>query len=896
MFTIKRITQFYILAVFGVVFFSTLSFAGTTGKIAGKIIDKSTGEPLIGANIVIIGTTMGSATDFDGNYFILNIPPGNYDIRASIIGFSSITVKNIRVSVDRTSNIDFELSEESIEIGEIVVSAEKLFVQNDLTSTEAKISGNQISMLPLEDVSAVVNLQAGVVDGHFRGGRSNEVKYLIDGVPVNDAFSGQSSISAEVNSIEEIQVLTGTFNAEYGEALSGVVNQVTKIAGENYEGNISVHSGDFISSNNSIFDNIDDINPFSAYNVQGNFSGPVPGLKNLLKFFVSGRYNYDDGYIYGKRVFNPSDSSNFSANNPSDWYVGSTGDGKYIPMQCNEKLSLQGKLSINVGDGRGIVLTGMYTDQEYNQYDHAYKLNPDGNYKNYQNSFLGIASYTLILSNSAFIDFIGSGIRTKYSQNVFEDPLNSGYVDPEKKQFTSGASFLTAGTENWHFYHTTTTFTGKTDFTWQIDNINQIKTGFEFQKHSLDYEDFQIVIDATTDYKPALPNVGAFNYNKYESNPFQFAYYLQDKIELDYLVVNVGMRFDYFEPDGEYLKNPNKINLLDELQPPFPDSLMKKASAKYQVSPRIGISYPITDRGAIHISYGHFFQIPPFENLYRNPNFRIPLTGSFPSNIGNTIGNADLEPQRTTMYEIGLQQELTPVLGVTVTAYYKDIRNLLSTEVFIKNEFKKFSRLINKDYGSVRGMTFSLEKRFADGFGATLDYTYQVAKGNASDPNDAFNKASAEPPIEINSQLVPLNWDRTHSLNFTLTAGNPGDFIVSLIGRLGSGLPYTPSLQGLRTGLENSSNKPVFYNADFYITKYLEIGNHSISLFAKIYNLFDTENELEVFNDTGRAGYTLDLTRNQSAPRGVNTLQEYYTRPDFYSAPRQIILGASITL
>ncbi|MCB0753488.1 MAG: TonB-dependent receptor, partial [Ignavibacteriae bacterium] len=370
----------------------------------------------------------------------------------------------------------------------------------------------------------------------------------------------------------------------------------TKVAGENYEGQISAYSGDYISTHNSIFENIDHISPTNVYNIQGNFSGPIPGLENLLKFFISGRYNYDDGFIYGKRIFNPSDSSNFSANNPSDWYVGSTGDDKYVPMNYNKKLSLQGKLAVNVGEGKGIVLTGMYQDQKYRDYNHAYKLNPDGDYTKYQNSLLGIASYTLVLSNSAFIDIVGSAIRSEYNQYVFENPLDPGYVDPQLKQVVSGNAFLTAGTENWHFNHTTTSLTGKADFTWQINNTNQIKTGLEFQQHALDYEDFQIVIDASTNYKPALPQLGAFNFNTYKSNPFQFAYYIQDKIELDYLIVNAGLRFDYFEPDGSFLKNPNKINLLDELQPPFPDSLLQKATAKYQVSPRVGLSYPITDK------------------------------------------------------------------------------------------------------------------------------------------------------------------------------------------------------------------------------------------------------------------------------------------------------------
>lgn len=876
--------------------FAVNLFAGTTGKISGKVTDAKTGEPLIGVNIIINGTSLGAASDIDGNYFIINIPPGDYELKASLIGYSTIINKEVRVSVDKTTRIDFVMSETSVEMSDIIVTAVKPIVQKDLTSTEAKVSGDQISMLPLEDVQSVVNLQAGVVDGHFRGGRANEVKYLIDGVSVNDAFSGTSALEAEVNSIEELQVLTGTFNAEYGEALSGVVNQVTKIAGSTIEGDFSAYTGDYLTDRKGLYPNIEKISPKDVYNVQGSLSGPIPGIEKLLSFFVSGRYVYDSGFLYGKRMFNPSDSSNFSANNPADWYVGSTGDNSYVPMNDSKRLSLQGKLSLNVGDGgKGIVFNTLYQDQEYRNYNHRFKLNPDGNYSNFQTSLLYSASYTYVLGNSAFIDIMGSAFSTENKQYVYENPLDPRYVKPERMRDVSGNAFLTGGTENWHFNHKTTTYSGKIDFTWQIDNTHQIKTGAEYKYHDLSYKDFQIVIDASTNYIPTLPISGAFNFNNYNANPVQIAAYFQDKIELDYLVINAGFRFDYFEPDGSYLKYPDRIAQLDELLPPFPDSLMGKASAKYQFSPRIGISYPITDKGAIHISYGHFFQIPAFEFLYRNPNFRIPLTGDFPENIGNTIGNADLEAQQTVMYEIGLQQELIENFGINVTAYYKDIRNLLGTEIHIKNEFRKFSKLINRDYGSVKGFTISFEKRFSGGIGASLDYTFQIAKGNASDPNDAFNKAQSNPPVESNKQLVPLNWDRRHSLNFTITTGTPGDFIASAIGRLGSGLPYTPSVQNQRTGLENSETRPGIFNVDLYLTKYFKVFGRDISVYAKVYNLFDTANELDIFSDTGRAGYTLELTRAQEAPRGVNTLSEYFTRPDFYSAPRQVIVGASFS-
>ena len=123
--------------------------------------------------------------------------------------------------------------------------------------------------------------------------------------------------------------------------------------------------------------------------------------------------------------------------------------------------------------------------------------------------------------------------------------------------------------------------------------------------------------------------------------------------------------------------------------------------------------------------------------------------------------------------------------------------------------------------------------------------------------------------------------------------GTAGDYIISFIGKLGSGLPYTPSIQNQRTGVENSDNKPMFFSADLYFTKYFTLGKGKASAFLKVFNVFDTANEREVFGDTGRAGYTLELTRAQVAPRGLNTLKEFFTRPDFYSAPRQVVLGFS---
>jgi outer membrane receptor protein involved in Fe transport len=892
---VHNILRFVLIPLLALTVTSADVWAGTTGKIAGRIVDAKTKEPLLGVNVLLVGKQLGGSADIDGYYFIINVPPGKYQLRATGIGYASSGIDNVLVSADQTTKVNFEMSEQTIEVGTVVIVATRPIVQKDLTSTTSTVNNDQISKLPVETVSSVVNLQAGVVEGHFRGGRTGEVKYLVDGVSVNDVFSGAQSLEPEVNSVQEIQVLSGTFNAEYGEALSGVVNQVTKIASDNYTGQFSLYTGDYITSRTSLYRNIDHVSPKDLQNFDGSLSGPVPGLGSLLKFFVSGRYFYDDGYLYGTRMFNPSDSSNFSANDPAQWKIGATGDGKAVPMNYSKRLSLQGKVSIDVGgSSKGIILQALYENRDYKQYDFMFQLNPDGDYTYHQKSLLGIASYNYVFNQSSFIDVNASVISSDFKQYVYENPLDPRYVNPERFNEVGGNALYTGGTQNWHFAHRTDSYTGRIDFTSQLTPIHQVKAGVEVQQHKLHYEDFQIHVDATSGFVPALPQPGSFDYNVYTNHPYQLAGYAQDKIELDYLVVNVGMRIDYFQPDARVLNDPNNIAELDPLQPPFPDSVSHAASVKSQISPRIGISYPITDRGAVHFSYGHFFQVPAFDYLYRNPNFRIPLTGTFPSQIGNVIGNADLKPQQTTMYEVGLQQELTPFLGMTVTAYYKDIRNLTGIQLFYKNNFKVFGQYINTDYGAVKGFTISLDKRFSDGYGATLDYTYQTAFGNASDPQDNLQKQQASPPIEINKELVPLAWDRRHSLNLTLSAGIPDNFIGSFIARLGSGLPYTPSLQNQRTGLENSDTRPVFFNADMYITKYFKLNDFSCSLFLKVYNVFDTPSEINIFTDTGRAGYTLELTRAQSAPRGVNTLEQFFSRPDFYSAPRQVEVGGTI--
>ena len=196
----------------------------TTGKISGTVIDGESNEPIIGANVLIKGTPSGTASDINGDFYILNLSPGKYSVEFSVIGYETKLVQDVRVSVNRTTPLNMKLNQTVLEGSTVYVTADQLSIKKDQTSTVKNISSEQIDILPVENVNAIINMQSGVVDGHFRGGRNTEVTYLIDGMRVDEGFGGTSAaVEIEPETLNDLEIITGTFNAEYGKAMSGVV-------------------------------------------------------------------------------------------------------------------------------------------------------------------------------------------------------------------------------------------------------------------------------------------------------------------------------------------------------------------------------------------------------------------------------------------------------------------------------------------------------------------------------------------------------------------------------------------------------------------------------------------------------------------------------------------------
>ncbi len=865
-------------------------WAGTTGKIAGRITDSKTGGGLPLANIIVEETFLGAASDPEGYYSIINIPPGVYTVIPRMMGYQEAKVTKVKVSTDFTTRLDFALNPVAIEAKGITVVAERPLIEMDLTSTLAVVDEERIEALPVEEFEDLVNLQAGVVEGHVRGGRSSEVVYMLDGISITDPFSYGAMIDIENSLIKELQVISGTFNAEYGQAMSGVVNIVTREGGKKLRGRLTTYSGNYTSNHSQTFMNIDHINPFSTYNIETTLGGPFPIFGKKFSFYTTARRYYNEGFLFGKKFFNPSDSCNFSADNPDVWYVEETGGDTMVPMAPTLENSFYGKLTYHPSIEDKFSYNFTWKNHNFREYDHTFKYNPMGDYKQYEKSYVHIFNWNHLINSNTFFEIKFANSFHNYRKYVYEDRFDLRYVDPDRLKDASNNAFRTGGTQMWHFYRNTTSWIGKIDLTSQVTKNHQIKMGGELRKHKLFLHEFELIPkkdESGTQVYPfevAIPPLTSTNHNKYTNNPFEGALYIQDKIEFKDLIANIGLRFDYFNSNWKVPtdpRDPNPNNPLREREPWFRD-----VKSKTQISPRIGIAYPITDMGVLHGSYGHFFQIPPFEYIYTDPEFEV-----YPLGLESRMGNANLEPQKTVIYEIGLQQQLGNNISIDATGFFKNIRNLLGMRIYETYIMgRKYAQYINRDYGNVRGITIALEGRYSELLYASIDYTYQIARGNSSDPNAVFWDALAN--RESEKFLIPLDWDQTHTLNGTVTFGYSERWGISLIGRYGSGFPYTLSYEGIRIARENSERKPPRYNVDLRAYWNFRLSDLNLSLFMKVYNLFDKMNEINVYTSTGRAGYT--LIPSPGRVRGVNTLEEYLIRPNFYTPPRRVILGLSV--
>lgn len=876
--------------LFGLLLITSFNFAQTgVGKISGKVIDAATKEPLVGANIVIINTDWGAASNIEGEYFILNVPPGTYDVRFSYVGYAPKTVQNVRVVGGVTYELNVELSTD-FTLPEIVVQDKKFF-EEKATNTKKVIDSEEIARLPVKGVEKLASLQAGVVmqegsggsEGNatinVRGGRSGEVLYIVDGVPQNDVFFGNNTSQVSNAAIEQIAFEIGGYEAKYGQAQSGIINVTTKTGAANY----SIFADVLTSSFTDDF----------GYNLYtGSLSGPIiPGYPKQTFFVSVERGWFKDADPKAVNYSFPSIGKSFD-------FIPENDAGVYrITGRTNfsiENWTLRLGANINTRKYRGVIGTYIKNNPEHNTQNetgnYSYTMRVSNNLSS--NSFWNFnAGYKLYTSES------GDGIWFRNLEAYGDSIANAkiGVTLPRDGQRllqdSVGIYWLKGRVSNSYTKYKSETFNFDADFTTQISN-HLIEVGGGLNTHTLRYFDINPVGLASKNirnlpekekYSRLQPTVFGYDItgkNETSSDnaddtefapkkPLLAYAYIQDRFELQDIVLNVGLRMDYFDTKTDILKDPKLPYAAgDPNKFDAEDFITKKAELK--ISPRIGLGFPVTATTVFHAQYGKFIQQPNLNQLYSSKIDYNDLV----RDASLTFLNGYVNSEETTQYEVGFRQVLGDIAALNITAFYKNTRGLINRQlVFFQRtpggELLEYYTPTNTDFGTIKGLAFSLDVARISYFSMALNYTYSIAEGTGSSTSSNFIAAFRNTgPDRIPKVIAPLDFDQRHTGTVNLDISVPRNDLgllemtnANILVSFNSGRPYTPlqeqnllegsSNWGETKGYVNSAYGPGNFRVDLKIEKGIPISNLVITPYVVIENLFDADNPVEVYRSTG---------------------------------------------
>ena len=913
-----------------------------SGKIRGTVVDVKTKEPLVGANIVVQGTNMGASTDVDGGFLIINVPVGTYELKASYVGYRAMTIANIRISLNLTSEVNFELPSEDVQVQTVEIVAERPLIQKNATNAVRFTTSEDIQNLPVRDFGNLVSVSAGVVQQagtiYVRGGRQDQVGYVVEGVQTRDPLFGGNTATVISNAIEEIQVQTGGYNAEFGGANAGMVVTSLRTGGEKFKVTGEVITDGWAESGKK------SLGGYSyGYNEYiATISGPIPGLK-AVKFFVAGdnlfnrtrvrfwegmnlpgiydpsldeydasgnliRHKYDLIYPAGKWM---NDASN-------RW----TGNGNIMADFKPFQIRLSGTYSASTQHG------GADPTVMFNQLRAALTETED---------MTAGARITHVLSPSTFYE-----VSLNFSQNyqITEDPylkdqwwLYGDSVANAKYGFTMkalgqnpdpfylfGVAFDAPGTLETGFQKIKQTgYAAHGSIVHQAGKLHELKAGFEYQTYAIrawsltggfavSYA-LQKKNNPTATPFELLKSVRLSNYGYdflgnesdnmpegYKAHKPVFANaYVQDKIEYQDLVINAGLRFDYFDIDQ--MVPPDPMNVPYDANGVIDVAKLVKVPTRQYVTPRLGFAFPVTDRTVFHAQWGKFVQQSRLRDIY---------LGLIAASVNIKGGNAiqtnlgwGLRPERTTQYELGFNQMLTDNSSFDVTMYYRDITDQVQARLISRVEgaaHQAYFAFQNGDFATTKGLEFKFTLRRSARIAGQAYYSYSDARGTGSSPTTAFRTIWQSPtgtPFFPN-YVTPLDFNQAHRGNINLDyrfGEKDGGPILSRLGlnllfSFNSGHNYTRigyQYGNTRIPTEelNASVTPWVYQLDLRLDKSFRVGPVDLNVYLWVINVLNTKNVQDVYLQTG----TADDDGYLATPQGqLNTATYGKQYADFYRA------------
>ncbi|MBK6878604.1 MAG: TonB-dependent receptor [Ignavibacteria bacterium] len=920
---------------------SDLYAQANLGSIYGKISDSS-GIPLDGVTIKLKGTYLGAVTEYEGTYKINEVSPGSYTMQITAEGFKTTEYTDINIVYDEKKEFNIILKSTSFTVDqEIEVVGERPLMDIEQTSSSHFISSDDIDKSIVSNVTDVVSQQAGVVkqdnEIHIRGGRNYENSYLVDGVNVQDPLSGTGyGLQLSANSLEEVEVITGGYNAEFGQATSGVVNVRTK-EGKYNQANF------FLSYQRDNFGN--NKNSGSSFNtdvLEMNLSGPEPITKYLLRslgiktpgeitLFASFFMGLSDGFYANQggakasQVYSSTfGGTRFAPRQDNSWYWLGKATYRMTPAM---KLGYSFNQSVSINQNSSSLQSNLEYVQPNPGYQYDFQKILDNANTYTQNSLFHTINWSHSLGPKTFYDIkINKFFTTlrvdangtnwdQYSEplDITKPPFQYYYIDSTRTGLIPGDGFYDVGNQfTWHD-HFVDEISAKADFTYNVSTKNRIKAGVEAS-----FQEMQL-IDI---YQPWIKPLG-LNNDIYLVYPAFGDFYAQQSLTFKGMILNYGLRLDYWFP-GKYVddavNDTSVATIPDQTRSAYEDDTYNifGRRAKLSLSPRVGISHPITNNQTLFFSYGHFSKRPKPQFVYAK------LDPQSAKSTFQKFGNPNLNPETTVAYELGIRNQFTNDDVFTVTAYYKNIYDYVTTRSILLNSGrfigKSFITYFNQDYARLRGVEVEYRKRIGSWFNGKFNFTYSVATGKSSSADQGFLVAARNAQETITEYF--LSWDKplqaSANLYFNIEKGK-GIFgfgrnildDISIKSRLffQSGKRYT---EQLRVGtLENGRPE---YEADidnvngevgeswFWVDldfdKYFYFSNLQFIVSLSITNLFDTKNSTIINPVTGKAYEYGDPTPNfyndPLYPDLQAPINPYPYDPARYLTPRQIKFGVSL--
>ncbi len=824
--------------------------AQSDGAIEGRIQATGSGRSL-GSVQVLVDAGVGAVTDSSGRYRVRAVRTGWHRVAARLIGFRGVVLDSVFVRAGATSRADFELTATALELAPLVVTAPIDELLDPLaTSTEQKISAADLRDLPVSSLEEAIALSAGAVGRSFRGGRIGEESFILDGLGVKnqlDAASGGLGLRIPPDLLGEASLVTNGFSARYGQALSGLVNVVTRDPGERWEGRAALETD----------------RPFGGGQDYGldrgavRVGGPIAGGVGLVAAIdVTGRL--DDDPVNAPPPTNPLDPRIQQPN--------------LLPHNSGEQWNGAAKLVVPVTRGAILRVFGIHSEDQRLLFDPAFKYALDfapaqrlrgdlvsGHLQlrngpqsrapivvdlrggRFVREFLrgqldGTVDYKVGALTGSRFHVVGENEARALSQSP--DPI-PGLSLPGLSDGTPWgvpAFFLGGGSRADLGYNRFGETRLQADATYGGIRRVDLFVGGEWAAQQVrTYQRVRGYLPVGDGDSVPPAAVSAFS-------PRSMAGYLEAQTRVADIAVTAGLRYDQFDSHTE--------------------RAAESRGSRRTVSPRFAVS-TVLNRATVVASYGRFTQAPDYQFLVDAAFDDTTRTGRF------RRGNPDIGYERATQYEFSVRYRLVEAVSLRVGVYQKRLDGLVaSVPLGLNPDSTVFG---NADAGTARGLELLAERELRDGFGFRVVYTLQDAKATSTDPfllnrllvvdpqtGDTIRPARAEFPLDFDQRQTltvilrgkapETTWPKVAGVR--PVAGLEGSVIVRVL----SGLPfsrYDTLVTDSLVGLPNGSRLPMSATVDLLVRRPLRLGGTTGGIYLDVRNVLNRQNVVAVRRDTG---------------------------------------------